>query len=339
MNKVFLLFLCTCTFCFAQRSDFSHINFKKADSIALKHKGASLKNLPVLTHKLTASLPTDVEKFRAIYSWVCTNIENDYSSYLVTIKKRKKLVKNKEAFIEWNTNYSPKVFKNLLQHKKTACTGYAYIVRELSQLAGIECKIVNGYGRTPTLRLNTDSTPNHSWNAVQLNNKWFLCDATWSSGEVKIDEGNPKFIPQYFKGYFLANPALFIKNHYPLETTWTLITEPPTIKEFIEGPIIYKEIFTSNVIPLEPKKMEFVIGKNTSVDFSLAIPENSVFKDVTLLINRGNSSKNITPIVSQNQNIVTLKHNFTKLGFHDVHIKIDDTIIATYVVIVRKNNF
>jgi len=339
MKYLFLLFLFIGIASYGQRSDFLAINLKKADSIALSYKGASLKNLPVLTHKLTASLPTDVEKFRAIYSWVCTNIESDYSSYLVTIKKRKKLLKNKEAFTKWNTNYTPKVFKNLLQHKKTACTGYAYIIRELSQLAGLECKIINGYGRTPTLRLNTNSMPNHSWNAVQLNNKWYLCDATWSAGEVKIEEGNPTFIPEYFEDYFLADPALFVKNHYPLETTWALVTKLPTFKEFIEGPIIYKDIFTSNVIPLKPKKMEFIIGKNTSVYFSLAIPKNSIFKDISLLIDSGNSSKNITPTIRQNKHIVTIEHNFTKLGFHDVHLKIDDTIIATYVVIVRKNNF
>ncbi len=288
---------------------------------------------------LTASLPTNVEKFRAIYTWVCTNIENDYSSYLTTIKKRKKLAKDRDAFTQWNTKYTPKVFKNLLEHKKTACTGYAYILRELTQLAGIECNIVNGYGRTPTLRLYSDSTPNHSWNAVKLNNKWYLCDATWSAGEVKIEEGTPKFIPEYFKDYFLANPSLFIKNHYPLDSKWTLLNTAPTFNEFVEGPVVYKEIFTSNIIPLKPNKMEVLVAKNKSVLFSLATPNNFSAKEITLLINRGNSSKTITPIVHQNHNTLTITHKFTKLGFHDVHIKIDGVIITTYVIIVRKNNF
>ena len=75
----------------AQRSDFDAIDFKKADSIALTHKNAGLKNLPELAHHLTSDLDTEVEKFRAIYMWVCTNVANDYRLYLKNKKKEKSL--------------------------------------------------------------------------------------------------------------------------------------------------------------------------------------------------------------------------------------------------------
>ena len=72
----------------AQLSDFDHIDFKKADSIALVHKKANLKNLPELARNLTSTLDTEVEKFRAIYMWVCANVANDYRLYLKNKKKR-----------------------------------------------------------------------------------------------------------------------------------------------------------------------------------------------------------------------------------------------------------
>ena len=174
MKSITLVLFLISSFAFGQGSDFGHIDFKKADSIALSYEGESLKNLPVLTHKLTASLSTDVEKFRAIYTWVSTNIENDYSSYVKTRKKRKKLSENRKALIVWNNSFTPKVFENLLKYRKTACTGYAYLIRELASLAGIHCKIIDGYGRTATLILDENSIPNHSWNAVELNGKWYL---------------------------------------------------------------------------------------------------------------------------------------------------------------------
>lgn len=273
MRTIFLLLLFVGLSCYGQRSDFSHINFAKADSIALIHKGESLLNLPVLTHKLTATLTTDVEKFRAIYTWVSTNIENDYSSYLKTRRKRKKLYKDREALLEWNNSFTPKVFQRLLKEKKTACTGYAYLIRELTLLAEINCKIINGYGRTATLNLNSKSLPNHSWNVVELNGKWYFADATWSAGRVMIEEGIPEFQSDYHDGYFLADPALFVKNHYPLKIDWALLSEPISFEQFTKGPIIYKEAFTPNIIPLIPKNMHLEVVKNEPVAFSLQVPK------------------------------------------------------------------
>ena len=63
----------------AQKSDFKQISFKKADSIAFAFKNEGLDNMPQLAYKLTSGLSTDVERFRAIYKWVCANIANDLS--------------------------------------------------------------------------------------------------------------------------------------------------------------------------------------------------------------------------------------------------------------------
>ena len=167
---------------YAQITDFKSIDFTRADNIAKLNEGSSLKNLPLLAHKLTHNLPTKVEKFRAIYFWVCHNIKGDYSQYIKVASKRKKLKDNTAEFLKWNSAYKKVMFKKLLKHKRTMCTGYAYLIKELCFLANIECEIVDGYGRTVDENINTLETANHSWNAVKLNNKWYLCDATWASG-------------------------------------------------------------------------------------------------------------------------------------------------------------
>jgi len=271
MKILLFLLLSVGTMAYGQRSDFDSIDFNKADSIALYYKGASLTNLPVLTHKLTANLTTDVEKFRAIYTWVCTNIENDYGAYQKTIKKRKKLLDNQQALVEWNDNFIKKVFKKLVDQRKTACTGYAFLIRELADLADINCKIVNGYGRTATSTLDENSIPNHSWNAVELNEKWYLCDPTWSAGRIVLEEDGPRFEPEYFDGYFLADPNLFVKKHYPVENNWALLPDPPTFKQFTEGPIVYKEAFKLKITPTEPRTMRIETIKNENVSFVFGV--------------------------------------------------------------------
>ncbi len=322
---------------YGQRSDFDAITFTKADSIALKYKGASLKNLPVLTYNLTHTLDTDVEKFRSIYTWVCTNIENDYSSFQKTVRKRKKLFKNKEELSAWNDSFTPKVFENLLKYKKTACTGYAYLVRELAHLAGIKCEIVNGYGRTPTLVLNENSIPNHSWNAVELNGKWYLCDPTWSAGRIILENEGPRFISDYFDSYFLADPQLFVKNHYPLEIASSLLLEPPTLNQFIEGPVVYKEAFSIGVTPSRPKQMHLEVTKNEPLTFDLNAASKISKNNIQLMLSSGLSTKEVRPNVLQNKQEYQLRYTFEKPGRYDVHIKVNDIIIATYTVKVKRN--
>lgn len=336
MKLTFFLFLIAIINSKAQRSDFSAVTFNKADSIAKIYRGESLENLPVLTHNLTSSLTTDVEKFRAIYTWVSTNIKNDYSSYLKTRQKRKKYVDDRVALLEWNTNFTPKVFENLLKYKKTACTGYAYLIKELANLANIECEIIGGFGRTATINLENNSLPNHSWNAVNIDNKWYLCDATWSAGKIEFEDETPVFKSDYMDGYFLADPELFIKNHYPIEADWTLVKNPLTFNQFIKGPLVYKYAFKANIIPANPSKMYFESKKGETVLFELTAEKLRKKDTMTLLLNTGSGAKKITPIVTKQQNNCQLEYTFEKSGTYDVHIQVNGLIIATYVVKVKR---
>ncbi len=337
MKKYYLIIIFLIgTFSFGQRSDFESISFKKADSIALKYSGASLENLPVLTYHLTSDLNTDVEKFRAIYTWVCTNIKNDYSSYQKTIRKRKKFAEDQVALAAWNSKELPKVFENLIKHKKTACTGYAYLLREMASLADLHCKIVNGYGRTSTTLLDEKSIPNHSWNTVELNKKLYLCDPTWSAGRIYIDEDGARFEADYFDGYFLAEPELFIKNHYPLEIKAALLKKPPTLKQFIEGPIIYKEAFQLNIFPVAPLKMNLTIQKNERLEFTLGSSTNLLDTKMNLAIFNGKSTEDFALDVQKIKNTYTIQHGFAKTGQFDVHLKVNETLVATYVVRVKR---
>ncbi len=336
MKSTGVLFFFICAALFGQHTDFEEVSFVKADSIALSHKGESLKNLPLLTFKLTSQLTNEIEKFRAIYTWVCTNIENDYGAYKRTIKKRKKLLDDKEALTEWNNSITPKVFKKLVDHKKTACTGYAYLVRELARLADINCKIVNGYGRTPTLILDNNSIPNHAWNAVELDGKWYLCDPTWSAGRIVLEDDGPRFEADYFDGYFLSDPALFIKNHYPLDTTWSMLQKAPDFNVFLDGPVVYKSAFRAQITPVMPSLMQQEIRTDESITFSMK--SNKILADdsFSLVLSTGSSTKHIEPKVLRDRNLYTLEHTFNKSGKYDVHLKVDDDLIATYVVRVKR---
>lgn len=208
MKRLFIiLFIFLSSITNAQVSDFKDIDFAKADNVAKLNQGHSLQNLPILAHTLTKNLSTDVEKFRAIYVWVSNNISGDSNVESKIFRKRNKFKTDSIGYVNWNNQYQKTAFKKLLKQKRTMCTGYAYLIKELSFLANIECVIVDGYGRSVFSNVESLDMANHSWNAVKLNNKWYLCDATWSSGYF-LDH---VFIKDYNDGYFLADPVLFAK--------------------------------------------------------------------------------------------------------------------------------
>lgn len=236
--KLLVLIVCFTVRLPAQIPAYKAATFYKADSVASLYPKHSLANLKSLADKLTQPFTTDIDKFRAIYSWVCTNIENDYGLYEKNTSRRKKLKDRPKELQQWNKKVNPRFFQKLVRQHQTVCTGYAYLVQELSFHAGLTCRIIDGYGRTSKTNVGGPGIANHSWNAIQLTDQWYLCDATWSSGA--IDTEQKKFIQQFDDAYFLTPPSLFALNHYPLDSTWLLLKDKPTLQEFLHAPLVTK---------------------------------------------------------------------------------------------------
>ncbi|TYA53093.1 transglutaminase domain-containing protein [Formosa maritima] len=320
---------------FAQQSDFSHIDFSKADSNALACKDEKLNKLPKLVYKLTSGLPTEVERFRAIYMWVCTNISNDYNLYLKNERKRNKFYNDSLKLNAWNTRFNKIIFHKLLEEKKTICTGYAYLVKKLSDLANIKCEIVHGYGRTSTTNIEKLKSPNHSWNAVELNGKWYLCDPTWASGFQNAE--TLEFTFQYNDGFFLSEPELFAVNHFLVENKWIFLEgNTNTFETFLESPIIYGKAYKYLLAHTAPKKMHHSITKHDKVTFEFVLQKPIEQKDISFLIDNGHHIKKTNPTNTLIEDLsLTIDYQFNSIGFYDVHLYFGDDLISTYTVKVK----
>lgn len=326
--RILLVFVFIFNISHAQISDFKSVNFKQADYMAKLNAGANLDNLPLLAHKLTSSLPTEVEKFRAIYTWVCQNIEADIPQQNKIFRKHKKFKGDSLGFINWNNTYLKTTFKRLLKDKKTMCTGYAYLVKELSFLADIECEIINGYGRSVASNIEELDMANHSWNAVKLKNKWYLCDATWSSGYTI----NSTFIKDYNNGYFLTDPILFSKSHYPIDQAWLLNDETSTLT-FVTSPLIYGETYEHEIIPLSPKDMNVSIVKNQEVHFSFKALKTITKNSISLIKYIGIEEQALEIYnIQQDDGLFSFNYKFNRKGLYDIHLRINNDVVATYVI-------
>lgn len=320
----------------AQKKDFKHINFKKADSIAALYEGHSLKNVPILTYKLTQNLDTQVEQFRAIYTWVCNNIESDHNFGATTLRKRRKLKNDSLSFSAWNKQVLPKVFKRLLNDKKTICSGYAYLLKEMAILVDIKCEIIDGYNRATTRNVGKVDFPNHSWNAVKLNDKWYLVDATMASGYFDID--NNRFVKDYNDGYFLTNPNLFIKRNYPLKLKWILMENAPKLNQFVEAPIVYGSTFKHAITPILPENLITKAFINDEISFKFKVIDKNIISKIRIVYSSGLRNGFIELKPSNYVNgCLSFKHRFMKKGRYDLHVMVNTDIVASYTLTMNHN--
>lgn len=123
------------------------------------------RNPVTLAHKLTEGKQTDKQKFDVIFTWVTRNIRYDYGLYLSP-----------------HGSTQPNI-KRILRRKKGICLDYAALMDTLCEVAGLQNVSVYGYTKDELFDVH-DSIymDNHAWNAVKLDNYWYLYDATWSSG-------------------------------------------------------------------------------------------------------------------------------------------------------------
>jgi hypothetical protein len=307
----------------AQVDQFQTVNFHRSDSIAALYPRHSLTNLKQLSGKLTAGLNTDIEKFRALYRWVCDNIAYDYNLYQKNQKKRSELT-NKEELKQWNEHFSKIMFKTLREKQRTVCTGYAYLLRELCTHANINCVIVDGYGRTAQANIGGAGKANHSWNAVQLNGQWYLCDPTWSSGAFDTQER--AYVRNFEPAYFLAAPALFIRNHYPLDSTWTILDHKPSLHEFLNRPLIYSGAYRAEVHDAIPDKFDVKVNKGDMVSF--AFKGKKGIEKTSLLVNGVAAREKFQEADGQ----YSVNHYFKAKGKYVVHILVNGGHVLTYRV-------
>lgn len=332
----FLLSVGIVLYAHAQQKDFIRVNFSKADSVASLYPLHSLRDLRALSDKLTMPLSSDVEKFRAIFRWVCSNITNDYDMF--SMNKRKRETLSGDDLVSWNKSFSSVIFRRLLNDHTTVCTGYAYLVRELALHAGLSCEMIHGYGRNAQTNVGEQGMANHTWNAVRLNGKWYLCDATWASGVV--DARQRTFVRRYNDAYFLASPKLFIRNHYPLKGEWKLIDEDTTgqefatsLEDFLNGPIIYAAAIKNGLRPDRPSRLETHAKKNDTIKFVFRSDSHTLPK-VSLMIGSQRIQMHSSTKSDTGEVWYQSDHVFRRKGVFALYVMSGEDFLYSYRVVV-----
>ena len=237
---------------------------KKAGFATADRKARSAEPLTVdaLAADLTSSCKTDIEKVRAIFRWITEHI--DYNTTLFSKTRKNPIAPaNYEEPDDTSKTLKPlteRVAQIVLQRRIAVCEGYAKLFKSLCDHAGIRSEIICGYAKTDFNRQNQKFKTNHSWNAVYVDSNWHLLDVTWASGFVTYSTN--EFIRSYDDYYFFTPPQYFIRDHYPEDLQWTLLTDPPAIREFYQSPFRYTAFIKQRVTSFLPAKgiIEAAVG-------------------------------------------------------------------------------
>ncbi|MFI5187468.1 MAG: transglutaminase domain-containing protein [Chitinophagales bacterium] len=263
-----LAFLFTAQFVVAQKH---LVNYSLIDRDVMNIESSSPAEL---AQKLTASYKSDLEKTRAIFSWIAQHISYEYQSKKPNVKNTKHPVSdltNYEA--DTSTTLTPLnelVAKDVLKKGTALCYGYSRLFKCLCDYAGVPCEIINGYARGDFNRVGNNFHTNHSWNAVQLDSTWYLVDVTWASGYFTYSSN--EFIKHFDDQYFLTSPAQFALDHFPDDLKWSLLEQPPTIGEFQNSPYKSRYFIKYNIVSYWPK--EGVIRASVGDTINLHIETN-----------------------------------------------------------------
>ena len=96
------------------------------------------------------------------------------------------------------------------------CGGYAELFERLSKKLGLQCRTISGYTKGNSWNGRVPTSSNHAWNAVKIDDKWYLVDSTWGAGHF---EGK-KYVKKFSNFYFLCPEYVLFYSHFPKDETW-----------------------------------------------------------------------------------------------------------------------
>jgi len=180
-------------------------------------------SISTLAIYLAKPAQNDIEKARAIYSWVAYNISYDYNAYLTN-------------------SYGDTSANGVLQSGKSVCEGYSNLFEALAKSAGLTVVTIDGWakGIGYVVGDQLSGNTNHAWNAVKINGGWYLIDSTWGAGSI---DNQGHFVQKFCDGYFFTPPETFIIDHFPQTNSWQLLTQPISKSEFASLPLTYSGFF------------------------------------------------------------------------------------------------
>ena len=234
---------------FAALQDYS---YEEIDRHALDASASAEESIESLAAYLIEPAKNDREKARAIFRWICENIDYDVDVFFTGMA-------------------GPTDSIDVLKSRKSVCFGYSDLFLSLADEAGLEAMRISGYGKGYGYIPGTNFTgpTNHAWNAVRINGSWYLLDSTWGAGYANSDK---EYVRHFDDHFFMTPPSEFIYDHFPVEEKWQLLDRPISLEEY-EGLVYLDSDFFNSGLKLAGQRNGTIEARG-QVNISIYAPED-----------------------------------------------------------------
>jgi transglutaminase-like putative cysteine protease len=186
---------------------------------------------------------------KSIHDYTVMRLEYDYDALKMIDAK------------DW-ANTPPQDAEAVFARRKGVCEGYARLMVALGKASGIEIAYVTGWIRDSRRRLALDGAgqPNlegvsHAWNAVKIDDHWYLIDATWDDPTG----GTPNTT------YLFTPPKLMTYDHLPEQQAWQLRADPIALGDFVRQPLLSPSIGEYGLSLLEPTRSQITVDGEAEI--------------------------------------------------------------------------
>jgi hypothetical protein len=173
------------------------------------------QHLPAVVSRLTSGITDPFLSVKAIHDWICDNIIFDTDTYF-------RRASNSQDYV------------SVIRNKKATAAGYAALFDKMCNLANIDSVTIKGYTKSYGYTGSLGNTPNHEWNAVRLDNRWYPVDVTMDAGYLV----NRTFVKKYSSDYLFLDSRPFLYSHLPAENRHQFFVPVITKETFVEEPFL-----------------------------------------------------------------------------------------------------
>ncbi len=304
--------------------------------------------IETLARELTAPCNTDREKVSSIFRWITDNISYRTRSNKIPVigaASRKLSQVEEEPDTAALKPLNERVAETVLGTRLAVCDGYARLFKTLCDYWGIRSDIILGYARSTQNKPAPKFGVNHYWNAVYLDGRWQLLDVTWASGYVTRQ--GYEFVRDYDETYFLTDPKIFIKDHYPDDLRWTLLTDSAVPDEFRHSPFKQKSFLKYRITSFYPAKgvIDAAVGDIIELELETADAERDKLISPDLLIDSSLFTQSpawvfLEPLETNRRaglpNKSSYLYKVESAGVEWLYLKYNSDLVLRYKINVRK---
>lgn len=311
-------------------------------SFAFTNKREYVLTPDSLSRMLTYGYTTDRDKVTSIFRWITENISYNSRPYYNAAH-----LLGKHLYDDDDTGalkpLSERVAIDVLKKRIALCDGYARLFKTLCDYAGIKSEVIAGYANGGIGSRHLQFTPNHRWNAVYLDSAWQLLDATWASGYTTYSAGN--FVQDYNNYYFLTPATDFFRDHYPEDMQWTLLQQPPAIREFKYSPFRLNAFIKFKIESYQPQSgiIDALPGDTIQFELETGSEQKRLFitdypyvdSAFIAMVTLADSSKQKPAVAGKK---VFCKYIVTSPQVEWLHVILNDEVIMRYKLNIKKND-